>query len=78
MLPSDPLTNADDFCPKKNFGVSMLTPLPLKVVSPELCIFNSPFEPLIKFVEFPMLNAEELKTILLPSNFIPSPCVTPI
>ena len=34
----------------------MLTPLPLKVVSPELCIFNSPFEPLKKLLESPKKN----------------------
>ena len=77
MLPLEPLTKEVDALPKKNCGVSMLTPLPLRVVTPELCILNCPLDPLIKFVEFPILKADELRFTFVPSNIIPSPPVLP-
>ena len=78
MLPVEPLIKAVDFLPKKNCGVNMLTPLPLSVVSPELCIFILPVDPLIKLVSFPKKKVEELITKLEPSNEILCPSASPI
>ena len=52
MFPFEPLIKAVDFLPKKNCGVNILTPLPLNVVVPELCIVKSSAELLINDVDF--------------------------
>ena len=48
----------------------MFTPLPLNVVVPELCIFNSPLEPLTKFVLSPKKNVGVFTDTLLPVIFM--------
>ena len=78
ILPFDPLIKAVDALPKKNCGVSMLTPLPLRVVSPELCIFNWPFDPLTKLVMSPKKKFEALIIKLLLSKVILLPSASPI
>ena len=79
-----PLTNCEPFLPKKNFGVSIVTALPLRVVVPLFCISSVPPLPLIKFEALPNLKLGAPKfmelplavsfsvpiSTLLPSNFI--------
>ena len=52
MFPLLPLMNCES-PPIKNFGVSIVTWLPLNVVVPELNIEILPLEPLIKFESYP-------------------------
>ena len=52
ILPFEPLTNCES-PPKKNFGVWIVTWLPLNVVVPVFTIEMLPLEPLIKFESSP-------------------------
>ena len=77
MFPLEPLMNCSGE-PKKNLGVSIVTELPLSVVSSVLNIFRLPFEPLIKLSALPKLKAEELSETFVPSNFTCGPDVCPM